>query len=355
MRAKIAYWVYNYAPQWEAASKEVNTLMQAYSTRYDTRLFAQNQKFRRLDLKGPQKIFPLPYSLLAAPFLGRIAGSFDINHIFASPTEPLLLRRLDPHTTILTITKDTESLSKLEKNVRHLKRLRYIAVESEWHKELLYQAGINSDRVKLIYPGSRVKPYRPAEGPFKILFATSPLDDSLFLSRGVFLLLKAAARLPEVTFVFTWREKDYSKLQRYIDQENLANVEVRNGYIPDMDSVYQSVHATVLPGLTTSSLKPTPHSGLDSLSHGKPVLVSQPSSISALVERQQCGVVFEPTVDSLVESVHRLVAGYELYQSSTHATIQNCFSEDVLLECYGQLYETMLAAPEAPGQPQAQE
>jgi glycosyltransferase involved in cell wall biosynthesis len=159
--------------------------------------------------------------------------------------------------------------------------------------------------------------------------------------------LQAARRLPEVRFVFTWRKKNYAKLRELIDESGLKNVEVKNGFIPNMGEVYQSVHATILPGLTSGSLKPTPHSALDSLSYGKPVLVSRPSSIAKMVEQNHCGIVFDPSIDQLVQAINHLKENYDQYQSNCHPTIQNCFSDKFFIESYREIYAEMLAEPEA--------
>jgi glycosyltransferase involved in cell wall biosynthesis len=340
---KIAYWTYNYAPKWEAASMEIQTLMTEFGKQFDTRIISQNFKNKKIKIRGKDKQFPLPFSLIALPFFSRIASRFTINHLFSSPSEPLLLSRIGSKNTILTITKDSETLHGLEKNLPYLEQLRYIAVESEWHQELLWQVGINSSKVKLIYPGTVVKPYFPASGPFTILFATGPMQEGLFLTRGIYLLLKAAAELPDVQFKLIWRDVDYDRLLQLIHQEGLENVEVKNGYIPDMDKMYQSAHSVVLPGLTSGSLKPAPHSALDSLAHGKPVLISRPSSIAGLIERSQCGVVFDATSDSLIAAIRQLMTHYDQYQGNCHVTIKDCFSKTFFLESYREMYETMLA------------
>jgi hypothetical protein len=38
----IAYWIFNYMPHWEAASKEARTLLRAFGAHYTTRLFSLN-------------------------------------------------------------------------------------------------------------------------------------------------------------------------------------------------------------------------------------------------------------------------------------------------------------------------
>ncbi|NLG70747.1 MAG: glycosyltransferase [Chloroflexi bacterium] len=340
---RIAYWVFNFAPHWEAASREIKTLVSHFETQYDTQVISQNTNSRKIRLTGRFKYLPLPYSLVMLPFLSRIASAYHINHIFSSLGEGLLLPRINRQNALLTVTKDSGALNAFEKNIPQLKKLRCIVVESERHQELLLQAGLPADSVRLIYPGAQVKPYQPASGPFKILFATSPMSENDFLTRGIYLILRAAARLPEVQFIFAWRKKHHQKLRRLIDDSGVRNIEVLNGYIPDMERVYDSVHAAILPGLTYSSLKPSPHSALDSLAHGKPVLISRPTSISGLVEREQCGVVFEPQVDCLVDRIQELIKNYPLYQQNCHRTIERCFSASGFTSSYQEIYSAMLA------------
>ncbi len=154
--------------------------------------------------------------------------------------------------------------------------------------------------------------------------------------------MQTAKELPDVRFILIWRERNYNKLKNLVDHYRLNNVEVMNGYIPDMDNIYQSVHATVLPGFTHSSLKPCPHSGLDSLSHGKPVLVSDSTSIAGIVTRNQCGVTFEYSVESLLTGIQNLMDHYVQFQSNCHRTVEKNFSESVFVDRYRKLYETML-------------
>ena len=340
--SRIGYWAYTYSPKWEASSQELKTLSTALAAQYDIGVISQSMHDWEISFRGKNKTFPFPLSLLAFPFYRKIAASYQINHIFSSLVEPVLIPRIGDLNTIATITKDSDSLTRFEKNIPHFKKLRYVVVESERHRNILKQAGIDSGSIKLIYPGAPVKPYKRASSPFKILFATSPLGKYGLLSRGVYLLMQTAKALPEVRFILAWRERNHNKLKSLINHYRLKNVEVMNSYIPDMDKVYQSVHATVLPGLTHSSLKPCPHSGLNSLSHGKPLLVSESTSIAGIVDRNQCGVTFEHSVDSLRTAIHHLMDRYTEFQNNSHRTVEREFSESVFVERYRQLYETML-------------
>ncbi|MBX2998265.1 MAG: glycosyltransferase family 4 protein [Caldilineaceae bacterium] len=340
--AKVGYWIFNYAPKWEAASKEVETLSTQLADTFDTSVISLNLKTQRIGLRGRVKYLPLPYALLGLPVLSNVASRYQINHIFASPGERLLLPRLNKFNMVLTITKDTNSLGDFEKNAENLKKVKHIVVESKWHEELLLQLGIEHPAIHRIYPGTEIKPYQPATGPFKILFATSPPDLHGFLSRGVYLLIQTAKQLPQVRFVLVWRERNYEKLANLLAEADVSNVDVLNGYIPNMDEVYASVHAAILPGLATNSLKPCPHSGLDALAHGKPVLVSRPTSIADLIHKNRCGLAFEPSVECLEKAILELAANYDLFQRNCHATIKRSFSPDYFLAQYRQIYDSML-------------
>lgn len=338
----ISYWTFNYMPKWEAVSMEVKELANAFSESMGTRVIALNLWGRSINLRGREKNIPLPYALPALFLVRRIAAQAKINHLFASPGERILtprLARLD--NTILTIAKDSPRLDVLEKNVSVLRNLRYIVVESPRHKELLLQLGIEKDRLKLIYPGVELRPYRSTNSKFRILFATSPLVKYELLSRGIHLMVRVAELMPEVEFRLIWR-RNPEELRKLLKATKASNISVLSGYVDDMGAEYDSSHSTIVPALTDFSLKPAPHSALLSLAHGKPVLVSRPTSLSSVVEMAKCGVVFEPSVDGLCKAIRELMANYRLYQECAQSTATEYFSRAQFLARYAALYSSLL-------------
>jgi glycosyltransferase involved in cell wall biosynthesis len=344
MPPRLAFWAFNYMPKWEAVSKEIRTLASHFHERYGTRTISLNVRGEKVAFFGRDKYLPLPWSLVGLPLLIRMARNLEVNHVFASPAEWLLTPRLARlGNTILTISKDSPALNRFEKNIGMLRCMRYVVVESERHHDMMLQAGIERARLKLIYPGVARRPYRkPPEGPFTLLFATSPLGRHDLLSRGIHLMVRAAARLPDVRFRLIWRRPEPPELSRLIRDAGVGNVEVISGYIDDMKSLYDDAHAVILPGLSATSLKPCPHSALESLAHGKPVLVSRPASLSAIVAREGCGVVFEPNIESLCEGTLELMQNYAGFQERAHAAVERNFSREVFLDRYRKLYASML-------------
>jgi glycosyltransferase involved in cell wall biosynthesis len=126
-----------------------------------------------------------------------------------------------------------------------------------------------------------------------------------------------------------------------LHEAGAANVEVRDGIIPDMGAVYDEVHAAALPALEHRSFIPAPRSGLEALAHGKPLLVSRYVSIAESLDRSGAGVVFDPTVEGLESAVRRLRERYEVCQGAAQPYIEAHFSPATHLELYRDLYRSL--------------
>jgi glycosyltransferase involved in cell wall biosynthesis len=184
--------------------------------------------------------------------------------------------------------------------------------------------------------------YKPASPPFKILFASSPPGRHQFLSRGILLVLRVAARLPEVEFILVWRKRHHEALRDLIAAAGAANVRVINDYVEDMGALYDSAHATMLPGHDFTSFKPAPHSALESLGRGKPLLITPTSSLAELVTQWRCGIVFAPTIDGFEQAIRDLIARYGEFQENCQRTVEACFSREAFIAKYRLLYEELL-------------
>lgn len=336
----VAYWIFNYMPEWEAASKEAQFLLREHHHSAGARLFSLDSRRWRLRVFGREKHIPLTYGFPALPLLYILAKRHPINHLFASPGERIILPWVARFQSILTISKETNSVDSFERNRDHLARFRYVVVERPRHLELLRQLDITN--VTTIYPPAHQRPYRPARSPFTVLFASSPLGKHNMLSRGVLLLIKVAQILPHVQFILAWRRYNRNEVESWIANANVENITVVDGVV-DMSSLYDAAHVAILPGLDYASFKPSPHSAIESLAHGKPVLLSRVTSLADIVSDQKCGVVFEPTVEGLEKAIVTAMNEYETLQRNCHTCIRNQFSPDIFLKKYRDLYHGILS------------
>lgn len=338
---RVLYWVFNYMPQWEAVSKEIASLLQGLDGTVDGSLISLNTKHRHFRLAGREKRIPLPYGLPLYPLVKPYASRFDINHLFASAGERFLTPIISRYKGVLTLAKDTASTRSFERNREALIRLKAIVVQAERDREILRQLGIRADALRVIRPGIPIAPYSAPQGQFTILFASSPLTADDFLSRGIYLIARAAALLPDIQFLLVWRDRHLAKLERILADAETKNVEIINGLIDDMTPIYDRVHATVLPGLEHRSFIPCPRSGLESLAHGKPLLLSHLVSLAESVVSSRVGIAFEPTTAGLVTAVRELRRDYTSYQSNAQPYIADNFSPATHLELHQQLYRSL--------------
>lgn len=336
---RVRYWVFNYMPEWEAVAKEIASLLDGLGEAVDSSLVSLNTKDGRLQLAGRVKRIPLPHGLPLYPLVRRFASQCPINHLFASAAERWLSPMLTRGTGVLTIAKDTASLDNVERNAAVLRRFRAIVVHSGRDRDLMAQLGIPDRCIRLIRPGIPLATYREAEGPFTILFASSPMSERDFLSRGIHLMVRTALRVPEVRFVLAWRRSQVGKLRGLIREAGAENIEVRDGVIRDMGALYDRVHATALPALEPRSFVPAPRSGLESLAHGKPLLVSHFVAIAGSVARAGAGLSFEPTVDGLTAAIGELRRQYAAIQEGTQAYVRERFAPATHLELHRRLYQ----------------
>jgi glycosyltransferase involved in cell wall biosynthesis len=338
---RVRYWVFNYMPEWEAVSKEITTLLDGLDGPIESSLVSLNTADRRLRLTGRVRRIPLPHGLALYPLLRRLASNAGVNHLFASAAERWLSPLVTRHTSVLTIAKGSGSLEKIERNVEQLRRFRAVVVQSDRDRDLMRQLGVPDASMHLIRPGIPLATYREAAHGFTILFASSPLSAGDFLSRGVHLIVRAASRLPDVRFLLVWRRRHLGKLRSLIADAGVGNIDVENGLIADMGAVYDRVHAAVLPALEHRSFIPAPRSGLEALAHGKPLLVSSLVAIAGDLRAASAGLVFEPTVEGLVEAVRQLRRDYDTLQSRTQRYLQENFSPSVHLELHRRLYQDL--------------
>ncbi len=336
---RVRYWVFNYQPEWEAVSKEITTLVDGLGGSIESSLVSLNTVDRRFALSGPVRRIPLPHGLALYPLLRRLASNAGLNHLFASAGERWLSPLLTRHTGVLTVAKGSGSLEKIARNAEQLRRFRAVVVQSDRDRDLMRQLGIPEASLHLIRPGIPLATYREAPGGFTILFASSPLAAGDFLSRGVHLIVRAASRLPDVRFLLVWRRRHLRKLEDLIADAGVGNIDVENGVIADMGAVYDRVHAALLPALEHRSFVPAPRSGLEALAHGKPLLVSSLVAIAGDLRAAGAGLVFEPTVDGLVEAVRQLQRDYDTLQSRTQRYLEENFSPTVHLELHRRLYQ----------------
>jgi len=104
-----------------------------------------------------------------------------------------------------------------------------------------------------------------------------------------------------------------------------------------------NVHASVALATDPAIIRPYPHSLMESLAAGKPVLVSRYIPMADYVEQTGCGKVIE-AVDpiSILDAVEALAREYESLQRTAQQVGQRDFSQQAMLASFHQVYDRIL-------------
>jgi glycosyltransferase involved in cell wall biosynthesis len=183
----------------------------------------------------------------------------------------------------------------------------------------------------------------PLRGEIKLLVGSAPWTKGQFRTKGVEALLEAASQNPRLRLIFLWRGVLAEEMEQRVRRMNLEQqVEVLNRLV-DVNQVLAGVHASITLATNPAIIKSYPHSLLDSLAAGKPVLVSRVIPMADYVEQTGCGeVVANVTPADIMAAVETLAGHYEVRQQVARQVGQRDFSQQVMIASFRKVYEQVL-------------
>ena len=182
------------------------------------------------------------------------------------------------------------------------------------------------------------------ERDFYLLAGSAPWSRRQFRTKGFDMLLEAAERLPDLRLVLLWRGVLREEIERRIGARGLGDrVKVIDERI-DVDRVLARVHAAVVLSESPRLVKAYPHSLLESLAAGKPIVVSNGLAIAGEAERTGCGRVVERfDLDTLVGALEGAMADYPELQAAAAGLDMRRYAKSRLLADYERIYRRLAA------------
>ena len=198
MPTRIAFWTSSFESEMEAIASEVATLRRHFPSSV---VWGINH--RRWAIVAPGQGYNTAFTREAASAVSGCNSAFGAD----LPPQPYLRvdERLVPppgcarrRPTILTVALDSDSI-----HPHLLERVDRFVVEFEAARGQLLGNGISPTRIQTIFPPvnlTRFVPTAPPDGPFTVLFASSPELPNWLEARGLSQLLDAAGLRPEIRF-----------------------------------------------------------------------------------------------------------------------------------------------------------
>jgi glycosyltransferase involved in cell wall biosynthesis len=226
---------------------------------------------------------------------------------------------------------------------RKLRRLNRIVVPSESDLERLSQQGL---AIGCVLPPaidlSRFYPLPPLDlDEFVLMAGSAPWTRKQFRTKGVDALLKVAQKRASLRLVFLWRGLLSKELHERVDRLGIADrVEIIEERV-DVVEVLKRVHAAVVLSDKPKLVKAYPHSLMEALACGRPVLISDCIAMSASVRVNRCGQVVRGVDESdILLKIQNLAGQYHTYQEAARRVGLRDFKRDPV-GAYRELYETV--------------
>lgn len=293
--------------------------------------------------RRPGSLYPERlYGLHRLPALRRRESAFRLHHVYNAHLLLFPYLRWLRRPIIYSVAAGLRPSRRIER--ARLSALAAIVVSSERDRRSLAESGL--DNVHVIRSGIDLSRFTPAPTPeapgFRLLAGSAPWTEDQFRSKGVTALLAAAEVRWDLRPVFLWRGLLFERMREEIAQRHLEKrVRVINEWV-NVNEVLAGVHAAVVLASDATLVKAFPHSLLEALAVGRPVLVSRALPMAEYVERTGCGQVVETVSGAgVLEALERLESNYEAHREAALRVGRRDFSRQALVRAYGQLYESV--------------
>jgi glycosyltransferase involved in cell wall biosynthesis len=222
-----------------------------------------------------------------------------------------------------------------------LAKLRRVIVASERDARVLDGWGLPNHAI--VRPGINTSAFVPAPLRFDreliLLMASAPWRSDQFELKGVDLLLAAAARLPFLKLILLWRGVLADELKQRIERLSIgARVEVVNRKVR-VSEYLAKAHAAVLLTKNAAIVRAFPHSLIESLAAGKPVLVSSTIAMADYVTSNRCGLAIPDfSLGALTSGIELLMRNYNELAGKAARMRAADFSVGDMVEKHARLY-----------------
>lgn len=285
----------------------------------------------------PRTRVPRPlYGLHKLPAIRRQEVDVDLHHIFNPDLFVFPILRLLRKPVIYTVVSGLG-----ERVPRGLAGLSRVLVPSR--EDVAQLAGRGYGGGRLILPGIDLAGFTPAPpppaSPFVILAGSAPWTEAQFRTKGVDALLAVAGSMPDLRLIFLWRGYGEATMRARVAALGLGErVEILAERV-DVNAVLARVHAAVLLADRPEIVKAYPHSLLEALAVGRPVLISNCVPMSEYVQAQGCGEIVAGVDESnLAQAIRDLRAGYGDRQSAAVAVGRRDFDRDRMVDEVVRIY-----------------
>lgn len=282
------------------------------------------------------------------PQLRQMDRAVDLHHFYNPDPFPYpILRRLSkPVVYVLSGGART-----CPKHLDYFAQLSALVVYDEASASILRTCGLSNVFVARTGIDTQKFSHTPLAAPadehseIRLLMASAPWSAEQFDSKGIDALLTAARNMPNLHLTFLWRSVLYDEMMARVAASGLQDRVRVIDQLVDVNEILANVHATVVLAKDANIVKAYPHSLLDSLAAGKPVIISSALAMANYVAQRQVGAVVDQVEPAqVVAAIRTLIAHYETLAEQAVRFGQIDFSQATMIDSYAEIYAQILLA-----------
>ena len=270
----------------------------------------------------------------------RAEDRCKVNHLFFSFAYPFPILRFLRNPVFYTATASLD-VRKRPPALAQLQKLQRIIVSNDRDAAVLDKWGLKN--CVIIPPGVETPIATSAAPPIDrelvLLMASAPWISKQFEAKGVDLLLAATAKLPFLRLILLWRGVLVEELARRVERLGIGKrVEIIDRKV-DVGQYLERAHAAVVLAENGGLVRSFPHSLIESLLVGRPVLLSDTIAMADYIKSRRCGVALSAlNIEGLTSAIESLMRNYETLARNA-ALIGRCaFPVKALVENHRRLY-----------------
>jgi glycosyltransferase involved in cell wall biosynthesis len=264
----------------------------------------------------------------------------QLNHLYFSVPYFFPVLNFLRNPVVFSVTASLANRPK-PSNIRGLNSLHRVVVTSERDAGILKSWGLSNSAV--VPPGidtSRVVPDAlPMKDEVTVLMASAPWVEEQLDSKGVEVLLDGVASVPTLRLILLWRGHLLQELLARIDRRGIGDrVEVVSHHV-NVNHYLKKAHAAVLLAKRGDIVKAYPHSLIEALLAGKPVILTDALPMADYVRHNRCGIVLDEVgTGPFIAAVDALRNRYGELARNARRIDSHAFSEQAMIEGYRYLY-----------------
>ncbi len=319
----------------EAVLNEIKT----FRTTFDATLVQVNPS------KKPNNLYPAwSYGLAKVQTLRQLEKEYDIHHIFCPRPMNLSYLKLLQKPKLITITSNSLlSVKKHESIAISLasKNKAVLCFEDKIsYEKLLEQKVPNIFHIPPVVNLEKISSTEKTNGRH-ILMASSPWTESQIKDKGLPLIFEALQKRPDYQITVLLRGQFESQIKNLAHHYGILDqVHIVNKFV-NVDTYLKKADLTILLAKHAGIVKAYPHSLLESIAAGVPVVCNQRISLSNDVRKYRFGdVLIQWNSDALIHSIENAIRKKEEAIDTQAYTTQ--FAAEQVVKVYEQCYRSLM-------------